>query len=264
MSGSSSDRTFFQWIVDVAVTLLCWIYFIFGFLFCFVFLYLFSFCFAKDRERSFQYLNHCFFKGFLLLLQLLSPTWQWKTAPMPAPPHGSIIVCNHLSYLDPLLLLAMLPHNKTIVKSRFFTTPIFGTILTLSGYLPATTEGKFAGMMVERVEGMGHFFQGGGNLFVFPEGTRSSGPSLERLHKGVFKIARMYQCPIHVLRIEGTDKLFTPGKFFFKSSRRGIIAIEHLKTIEQKPENGKMQVSVLFAKVSQAMQGQESSEEADS
>lgn len=261
MSGSSADRTFFQWIVDVAVTLLCWIYFIFGFLFCFVFFYLISFCFARDRERSFQYLNHCFFKGFLLLLQLLSPKWQWNTAPMATAPSGAIIVCNHLSYLDPLLMLAMLPHNKTIVKSRFFLTPIFGTILTLSGYLPATTEGKFAGMMVEQVEGMGDFFQSGGNLFVFPEGTRSSGPSLERLHKGVFKIARMYQCPICVLRIEGTDKLFTPGKFFFKSSGGGTISIRHLETIEQRPENGKMPVSVLYERVSQVMQDQTCVEE---
>ncbi len=241
-----------QWIIDVLVTLICWGYFIFAFLFFFSFVYLGSYLFSSDREKSFQYLNHWFFKGFLRLLRFLSPGYSWRVDPKIETVRGSIIVCNHLSYLDPLLFLSLLPHNKTIVKTKFFSAPVFGFLLDVSGYLPSTTEGKYAGKMIEQVEDMGAFFADGGNLFVFPEGTRNSSINLERLHKGVFKIARMYQCPIQVLHINGTDKLFTPGHFFFNTTVKNQISLDVVESIVPENIKGKITVSILHEKVRQA------------
>ena len=241
-----------QWLVDGVVTLVCWLYFLFAFLLFFWICYLAAYLFTADRERSFQYLNHCFFKGFLALLRVMAPAHRWKIDRRVGEIRGSIIVCNHLSYLDPLLFLSLLSQNKTIVKTKFFSAPVFGLLLDISGYLPSTTEGRFAGMMIERVEGMGKFFEGGGNLFVFPEGTRNSGASVERLHKGVFKIARMYQCPVEVLRISGTDTLFTPGHFFFNTTCRNRIDLQSITTIQSDPAQGKMTVSTLHQKVRDA------------
>ncbi len=197
-------------------------------------------------------MNHRFFKGFLALLRTLAPNHKWTIDPKIKNIKGSIIVCNHLSYLDPLLFLSLLPHNKTIVKTKFFSAPVFGWLLDVSGYLPSSTEGRFAEKMIEQVENMGVFFAAGGNLFVFPEGTRNSSTSLERLHKGVFKIARMYQCPIQVLKISGTDKLFTPGRFFFNTTLENRITLDLLESIEPKNIKGKMTVSILHEKVRQA------------
>lgn len=133
---------------------------------------------------------------------------------------------------------------------------MFGVLLDVSGYLPSTTEGKYAGKMIEQIEQMGTFFESGGNLFVFPEGTRSSGDSVERLHKGVFKIARMYQCPIHVLSLRGTDKLFTPGQFFFNTTVQNSITLQEVEIITADSTEGKMTVSMLHEKVQQAFQQQ--------
>ena len=261
MSGSSEKKTPAQWLVDIVVTLICWVYFLFAFLLFFWIVYLAAYLFSANRERSFQYLNHCFFKGFLTLLRLLAPAHRWTIDKQIGEIRGSIIVCNHLSYLDPLLFLSLLPQNKTIVKTKFFSAPVFGLLLDVSGYLPSTTEGRFAGMMIERVEGMGDFFKDGGNLFVFPEGTRNSGESVERLHKGVFKIARMYQCPVEVLRISGTDKLFTPGHFFFNTTCKNQIDLQSITTIQSDPAQGKMTVSALHQKVRNAFLQHKSSAE---
>ncbi len=108
---------------------------------------------------------------------------------------------------------------------------------------------------------MGDFFADGGNLFVFPEGTRNSSTSLEKFHKGVFKIARMYQCPIQVLQISGTDKLFTPGHFFFNTTLENRITLDLLESIEPKNTKGKMTVSTLHEKVRQAFLQQETVKE---
>lgn len=243
-------------LLNVLVTLICWGYFIFAFLFFFAFFYLASYLFAADREKSFQYLNFRFFSGFLWLLRSLAPRHSWNIDPQIANIRGSIIVCNHLSYLDPLLFLSLLPRNKTIVKTKFFKAPVFGWLVDISGYLPSTTEGIYAGKMIQQVEKMSVFFKSGGNLFVFPEGTRNPDAGIGALHKGVFKIARMAKCPIHVLGLSGTDVLFTPGKFFFNTRLRNKIYLKIIETIPSDTKQGTMTVSILEEKVRCAFQKQ--------
>lgn len=242
--------------IDVIVTTLCWIYFIFGFLFFFSFLYMAAYFFSENRERSFQYLNHLFYKGFLWLLRTLAPRHKWSIDPEITKIRGGIIVCNHLSYLDPLIFISLLPQNKTIVKTRFFHVPIFGWLIKVSGYLPATTEGVHSRRMIEQMESMGKFLKNGGSLFVFPEGTRNPGSIPGIFHKGVFKIARMYRCPIHVVGLCHTDKLFTPGKFFFNTREQSRISMKILGCIDHaaEPNNDIISVAGLEKRVRQIFQ----------
>ncbi len=232
MAGNKPQVSFLDGLSDFVVTLVCWGYFIFAFLSFFSFLYAFAFVFAKERARAFQYLDHLFFRGFLWLLRTLAPRHIWKIDEDISEIHGSIIVCNHLSYLDPLILISLLSQNKTIVKTKFFQAPVFGWLLKVSGYLPASIEGVHGGRMIEEVQSMGEYFNNGGNLFVFPEGTRNLDTVLGDFHKGVFKIARMYKCPIHVLRLYNTDKLFTPGKFFFNTRVHNHIGLRRIGCLD--------------------------------
>lgn len=222
--------------IDFVVTLVCWFYFIFGFLFFFSFFYVLAFVFASNREYAFQRLNHLFFKGFLGLLRTLSPRQKWTVDRNIGEIKSSIIICNHLSYLDPLILISLFPRQKTIVKTKFFQAPVFGWLITISGYLPATTEGVHGLRMIDQVERMGEFLATGGNLFVFPEGTRSRDGNIGPLYKGIFKIARMYRCPIYVLSLSDTDKLFTPGKFLFNTRQENSVRVQLLDRIEPAAE----------------------------
>jgi 1-acyl-sn-glycerol-3-phosphate acyltransferase len=240
MAENNPQAGFFDTLCDVVVTVVCWFYFIFAFLFFFSFFYIAAF-FSKNREQVFQYLDHLFFKGFLWLLHSLAPRQKWEIDQKVGDIHGSIVVCNHLSYLDPLILISLLPRQKTIVKTKFFQAPVFGWLIKISGYLPATTEGVHAGRMIEHIENMGEFLKSGGNLFVFPEGTRNPDSVLGDFHKGVFKIGRMYNCPIHVLNICNTDKLFTPGKFFFNTRMRNRISLKIIGCID--PASGATPIS---------------------
>ncbi|MBU0943125.1 MAG: 1-acyl-sn-glycerol-3-phosphate acyltransferase [Proteobacteria bacterium] len=246
-------------VIDVVVTLACWIYFIFGFLFFFSFLYLLAFVFATKREYAFQRLNHLFFKGFLGLLRILSPRQEWDIDQKIRDIKSSIVICNHLSYLDPLILLSLLRRQKTIVKASFFKAPVFGWLIKTSGYLPASTEGAHGRRMIEEMETMGDFLGSGGNLFVFPEGTRSRDGNIGPLQKGVFKIARMYRCPLYVLGLSGTDKLFTPGKFLFNTRQENSIRVTILDRLEPEPESGPVSIIDLEKKVRQIFRAQHNS-----
>jgi 1-acyl-sn-glycerol-3-phosphate acyltransferase len=218
--------------IDGAVTLACWLWFIFGFLFFFSWPYLACACCRKNSEIYFQRLNYYFFRIFFGIIRITSPRQKIEIDAGIASIRSSVVVCNHLSYLDPLFLIALFTRQKTIVKTRFFGTPVFGWMIKKSGYLPATSEGPYARLMIKHMETMGKYLHSGGNLFIFPEGTRSRDGKLGSLNQGALKIARMCKAPIYVLYLRNTDKLFTPGKFLFNSRRHNTISIKIIDRIE--------------------------------
>jgi 1-acyl-sn-glycerol-3-phosphate acyltransferase len=160
-----------------------------------------------------------------------------------------VIVCNHISYLDSILMISLFEQHRTIVKSRFFSVPVFRQVIALSGYIPSTSEGNLSDLIIRRIEEMDCFFKGGGNLFIFPEGTRSRGGAIGPLNKGAFKIARLSQRPIKVLFVHNTDKLFQPGRFLFNTCFEGTISVETLAGIEPDYQRERLSITELMTQV---------------
>lgn len=216
--------------VDLLVTLLLWSYFTVGFVVFFLPSYLAAALFSRERETAFQRLNQLFYRGLLGLLRVLAPRHSWRIDDRVARIRSSVIVCNHLSYLDPLIMIALFRRHKTIVKARLFRIPIFGWFLKNSGYMPAAADGALAGLMVEQFEKMREFLAAGGNLFVFPQGTRSQDGQSIRFGKGAFAIARHCRAPIRVVRLRNTDRLFPPGRFLFRTLVSNRISLDCIAT----------------------------------
>ena len=228
---------------DLIITLLLWSYYTLGFIIIFSPFYLSAFLFSKNRARAFQGLNHIFYKGFFFLVRILIPKAKWDIPEDILALRSAVIVCNHISYLDSILMISLFKRHKTIVKSRFFNIPIFRQVIELSGYIPSTADGDLAGLIIQRMEEMDPFFASGGILFAFPEGTRSRDGAIAPLNKGVFKIARMCRRPIQVLFIRNTGRLFQPGKFLFNTGFAETISVEHLGCIEPDDLSGRLSVS---------------------
>jgi 1-acyl-sn-glycerol-3-phosphate acyltransferase len=218
----------FKPLLDVVVTLLLWGYFIFGFLLLFFPHYLAAWLRREDREAAFQRLNHRFFRGFFRLLYLITPGVTLRIQDEVRTIRSSIIVCNHLSYLDPILLISLFEKQKTIVKSAFFNVPVFGRILRQSGYIPSQAGGDYASLMIRNIENIGEYVASGGNLFIFPEGTRSRSGRLGPFNKGAFGIARYCRAPIECLVIRNTNRLFVPGRFRFNTCVPAVIDVEKI------------------------------------
>ncbi|MFC1856835.1 lysophospholipid acyltransferase family protein [Thermodesulfobacteriota bacterium] len=236
-------------VVDLVITLLLWCYYTLGFIIFFAPFYLAAYLFSRDRAQSFQRLNHKFYRGFFWFARALIPRTRWRIHEDVLKIRSAVIVCNHISYLDPILLISLFEKHKTIVKNTFFNVPIFRQVIEASGYIPSTSGGKLADLMIQRIEEMDGYLASGGNLFVFPEGTRSRDGRIGRLNKGAFKIARRCQKPIKVLFIRNTNKLFQPGKFLFNTCSENTITVEQLASIDPDYQSETFSISELMSNV---------------
>ncbi|MCJ7772341.1 MAG: 1-acyl-sn-glycerol-3-phosphate acyltransferase [Desulfobacterales bacterium] len=243
--------------LDLIITLLLWFYYTLGFIIIFSPFYLSAYLFSKNREHAFQGLNHLFYKGFFFLVRILIPRAKWSIPEDILAIRSAVIVCNHISYLDSILMISLFKRHKTIVKSRFFTIPIFRQVIELSGYIPSSADGDLSDLLIQRIEEMDQFFASGGVLFAFPEGTRSRDGTIGPLNKGVFKIARRCKMPIQVLFIRNTGGLFQPGKFLFNTNFAEAITVELLASIDPEDQSSRLSVSDSIRRVRSLFEAQQ-------
>lgn len=234
---------------DLLTTSLVWAYFLFAYILFFSPFHLFSFIVSKSREQSFQSINHFFYKGFFLWLRFLIPRLRISIQNDVRHIQSSVIVCNHLSYLDPILLISLFKRHRTIVRSDFFQTPIFGKVITLSGYIPSDASGDAGTLLIKSMDTMNDFLKSGGNVFIFPEGTRSRDGNLGEFSKGAFRIARHCKAPIKVLEIKDTNRLYEPGRFLFHTLDKVRIEVNLIGTIAPDYESEDGSVSSLIQQV---------------
>lgn len=111
-------------------------------------------------------------------------------------PGGLVIAANHPSLLDALMIVARLPRGTCVMKGGLVRNPFLGAGATLAGYVPNDSIRTMVRLGVERL-------QEGGQLVVFPEGTRSPAPG--RIHpfsRSIALIAQRAQVPIQTVVIE--------------------------------------------------------------
>ena len=234
-----------QRITDFFITLILWFYFLFGYLFILLFLYIPSYVFAKNHATALQNLNHIHLKCFFALTRLLIPRTKFIISKDVREIHSAIVVCNHLSYLDPILLVSLFQRQRTIVKHTFFKVPIFGWFLKNYGYISSGASDMLGDAMINNLEEIKEHLASGGILFVFPEGTRSRDGNLLPFNKGVFTIARYCNAPLKLVFIKDTNKLFPPGHFLFNTRNFNEIQLELIGSLEPDYKGNNFSVSAV-------------------
>jgi 1-acyl-sn-glycerol-3-phosphate acyltransferase len=96
----------------------------------------------------------------------------------------AIIVSNHQSIFDIMLLLALPVEMIMIVKQWVWNAPVIGYLIRDAGYIVAEHDSYLEILNQSR-----EFLGKGVSITVFPEGTRSSDGHLRRFHVGAFKLA---------------------------------------------------------------------------
>jgi 1-acyl-sn-glycerol-3-phosphate acyltransferase len=234
---------FFAALFDFLITMLLWLYFTLGYIFCFLPLYPFVFIFSRDRELTFQALNHYFLRGFFFLFRNIIPGLEIVVSEEVRSLSSSVIVSNHISYLDPILLVSLVKKHKTIVKGILFKVPVFGQALKLSGHFPFSGDNSFDSPLIDKIDGLKGYFNKGGNLFIFPEGTRRKDGSSSPFRKGAFYIAKKCDVPIQLLIIQNTNVLLKPGRFFLNTRVKTRITVDLIQTIS--PESPELEGSTI-------------------
>ena len=232
-------------IIDFGVTLILWIYFLFGYLMILVLFYVPAYLFAEDSVAAFQNLKHLHLKCFFGLLRVLVPRTKFDIPQEVRNIHSAVIVCNHISYLDPILLISIFKRQVTIVKQTFFKVPIFGWFLKHAGYISSGGGDMLGPALISHLENIKEHIASGGVLFVFPEGTRSRDGRLHPFNKGVFTIARYCNAPLKLVFISGTNRLYPPGSFLFRTMEHNEIKLELIGSLEPDYKSNQFSVSAL-------------------
>jgi 1-acyl-sn-glycerol-3-phosphate acyltransferase len=100
-----------------------------------------------------------------------------------------LVVANHPSLIDVVLLLARLPQADCIVKTAARRNPFMRSIVTAAGYLANDHGDALVDACAERIAR-------GRSVVLFPEGTRSPRGALRRFQRGAAHIALKSGCPI--------------------------------------------------------------------
>jgi len=137
-------------------------------------------------------------------------------------PSGScVLVANHASYLDGIVLAAALPHPVVFVAKSELQSQFVARV-----YLQ-----RLGAVFVERFDpGRGsadarrlaELARAGGRLAFFPEGTFERMPGLAPFHMGAFVAAAEAGVPVVPLAIRGTRGMLRPDHWF---PRRGAIRV---------------------------------------
>jgi len=235
--------------VDAAVTILMWGYFTAGFLLFFAPRYGWALLRAGDRETACQRLNQRYFRSFIRLLCAITPGLTLRIHSDIGEIRSSVVIANHLSYLDPLLLISLFEKQKTIVKKTFFKVPIFSYLLRRSGYIPSSNGGEDKSLILRNIESIKEYLAAGGNIFVFPEGTRSRTGRLGPFNKGAFSIAYYCRAPIECLLIRGTNRVFVPGRSWFNTCEPAAIEVKKIGTFVPDYRDPDFSLAALIRKI---------------
>ncbi len=108
---------------------------------------------------------------------------------------GLVVVANHPSMLDAMMLVARLPRAACIMKASLMRNPFLGPGARLARYI----RNDSARGMIERAVAD---LRAGGQLVLFPEGTRSPPQGLHPFHASFAMIAKRAQVPVQAVFID--------------------------------------------------------------
>ncbi|WP_175948549.1 lysophospholipid acyltransferase family protein [Burkholderia pyrrocinia] len=146
---------------------------------------------AASRQHAVTTLIHWFFRALVTALRrvgVMELDLQGVARLRASGP--AIVVANHPTYLDVMVLLALIPSACCVVKNAHWGNPCFWGIVRAAAYVSNADP-------VEFVEDCSRQFAAGKTMIIFPEGTRSPAPNrLQPFSRGFAYIALSAGAPI--------------------------------------------------------------------
>ena len=170
---------------------------------------------------------------------------------------AAILVCNHVSFVDAILLMAASPRPIVfIMDHRIFKLPVLGTLFRLAKAVPIAPQKEDPQAYEQAVARAKAVLDAGDLLCIFPEGAITRDGTLGEFKGGVMKLLEANPVPVVPLalrnlwgsffsRVEGNamSKPFRRGFF----SRVGLVAGEPVPPAQVTPGGLRERVGALLA-----------------
>ena len=173
---------------------------------------------------------------------------------------AAIVVCNHVSYVDALLLMAASPRPmRFIMDRRIFAVPVLGWLFKLAKAIPIAPQAEDPVAYAAAFEAADQVLAEGDLLCIFPEGGLTRDGQLQPFKGGVMKVLARRPVPVVPValqnlwgssfsRVDGGATLSRPlrrGLF----NRVGLVAGPALPADQVTPEGLQAQVRALLQQV---------------
>jgi 1-acyl-sn-glycerol-3-phosphate acyltransferase len=121
---------------------------------------------------------------------------------------GGLVLVNHQSFLDPLLVGVPLQRPVSyLARDSLFPVPVVGWVLRETYVMPISRDSASTASIRNALARMNHGFLVG----VFPEGTRSSDGSVGDFKPGFISLIRRARVPVYPVGIAGAHEAMPRG-----------------------------------------------------
>ena len=184
------------------------------------------FTYPFDRNLHWLHLFTCFWASLYIWV---FPPWQVDTV---GKQHINkkqtyIIVSNHQSLVDVLVVFTLFTHFKWVSKAELFNIPFIGWNMYLNRYVRLKRgKGKRIRGMYKACE---KHLKRGSSVYLFPEGTRSPTGRVRPFKEGAFVLSKRLNIPILPIVINGSKHAVPNNSLNFHG--KSHVTVEVLKPI---------------------------------
>ena len=122
---------------------------------------------------------------------------------------GQLVLANHPSLIDVVVLISMIPRADCVVKAHLFKNPFMRGVITNTGYISNQDPDGL-------LEDCKKSLERGNNLIVFPEGTRSVPGQKLAFKRGAANIALRCNTPVTLALISMNPSSLTKAEPWYK------------------------------------------------
>jgi len=154
-----------------------------------------------DRRKVLLHKFTCFWAS---LYSWLNPAWPVKIEGRERirRDEAYVMVANHLSFLDILVIFRLFSHFKWVSKIENFRVPFIGWNMSLNRYIKLKRGDRAS--VAKMLKSCEETLDDGNSIMMFPEGTRSTTGELRAFKPGAFELAVKSRRPILPIAIQGT------------------------------------------------------------
>ena len=141
---------------------------------------------------------------------------------------AAIVVCNHVSFVDPVLLMAASPRPiRFLMDARIFRTPGLGLFFRLAKAIPIASKNDDPAAYEAAFKAADQVLAEGDLLGIFPEGGITNDGTLKPFKGGVMRILEQRPVPVIPLALQNLWGSFfsrVEGAAMTKPFRRGLFS----------------------------------------
>ncbi|GAB6089497.1 lysophospholipid acyltransferase family protein [Spirochaeta dissipatitropha] len=171
-----------------------------------------------DRQKKLLHQYSCLWAS---IYTWINPFWKIRISGRENIRRGEtyMIVSNHQSLVDILVLYRLFKHFKWVAKKELFSIPVFGWHMRLNSYISLNRSDRRS--QFEMLKTAIKTLKNGSSVVIFPEGTRTPDGNIQEFKEGAFVIAKKAGVPIIPVVIDGSYTSM-PKKSFIMRKRTHI------------------------------------------